>query len=146
MDWKIGVLGFDSQRGLGIFHHRVQSGSGAHPASYPMGTRGSFPGVKPPGREADHSPPSSAGVKNAWSYTSTPPVRLHGVVLSWAQGQLYLHLYLLKYLYKVRFMFELVSCFLSSDLFNAQNTHRRNTYVTKPPIASLYEHPLVWAH
>jgi hypothetical protein len=31
--------------------------------------------------EADHSPPSSAEVKNAWSYTSTPPVRLHGVVL-----------------------------------------------------------------
>jgi len=31
--------------------------------------------------------------KNAWSYTSTPQIRLHGVVLSWekkAQGQLYL--------------------------------------------------------
>jgi hypothetical protein len=39
-------------------------------------------GVKRPGREADHSPPSSAEVKNAWSYTSTPPIRLHGVVLS----------------------------------------------------------------
>jgi hypothetical protein len=25
-------------------HHRVQNGSGAHPASYPMGIRGSFPG------------------------------------------------------------------------------------------------------
>jgi hypothetical protein len=24
-------------------HHRLQTGSGAHPASYPMGTRGSFP-------------------------------------------------------------------------------------------------------
>jgi hypothetical protein len=24
-------------------HHRIQNGSGAHPASYPMGTRGSFP-------------------------------------------------------------------------------------------------------
>jgi hypothetical protein len=39
-------------------------------------------GVKRPGREADHSPPSSAEVKNAWSYISTPPLRLHGVVLS----------------------------------------------------------------
>jgi len=29
-------------------------------------------GVEPPGCEADHSPPSSAKVKNAWSYTSTP--------------------------------------------------------------------------
>jgi hypothetical protein len=32
--------------GAGNFslHHRVKNGSGAHPASYPMGTRGSFPG------------------------------------------------------------------------------------------------------
>jgi len=29
-------------------------------------------GAKRPRREADHSPPSSADVKNAWSYTSTP--------------------------------------------------------------------------
>jgi hypothetical protein len=42
----------------------VQSGSGAHPASYPMGTGGLFPGGKArPGRDADHSPPSSAEVK-----------------------------------------------------------------------------------
>jgi hypothetical protein len=27
-------------------HHRVQNGSGAHPASYPRGARGSFPGGK----------------------------------------------------------------------------------------------------
>jgi hypothetical protein len=34
--------------GAGDFslHHRFQNGSGAHPASYPMGTRGSFPGGK----------------------------------------------------------------------------------------------------
>jgi hypothetical protein len=33
------------QAGAGNFslHHRVQIGSGAHPASYPMGTRVSFP-------------------------------------------------------------------------------------------------------
>jgi hypothetical protein len=30
-------------------HHRVQSGSGAHPASYPVDTRGSFLGGKAPG-------------------------------------------------------------------------------------------------
>jgi hypothetical protein len=29
-----------------LSRHRVQTGSGAHPASYPMGTRGSFPGGK----------------------------------------------------------------------------------------------------
>jgi hypothetical protein len=46
--------------------------------------------VKMPGCEADRSPPCSADVKNAWSYTSTLSyvfttklrVRLHGVVLS----------------------------------------------------------------
>jgi hypothetical protein len=33
--------------GVGNFlHHFVQYGSGAYPASYPMGTRGSFPGGK----------------------------------------------------------------------------------------------------
>jgi hypothetical protein len=30
-------------------HHRVQNGSGAHPASYPMGTRGTFNGGKAAG-------------------------------------------------------------------------------------------------
>jgi hypothetical protein len=30
-------------------------------------------GAKRSGRAAHHSPPSSADVKNAWSYTSTPP-------------------------------------------------------------------------
>jgi hypothetical protein len=44
-------------------HHRVQNGSGAHPAFYPMRTRGFSVGVKGPGSEADHSPPSSAEVK-----------------------------------------------------------------------------------
>jgi hypothetical protein len=33
-----------------------------------MYTRGSFPGENRPGREADHSHPSSAEVNNAWSY------------------------------------------------------------------------------
>jgi hypothetical protein len=43
----------------------VQTGSGAHPASCPMGTGGPFPGGKArPGRDADHSPPSSAEVGN----------------------------------------------------------------------------------
>jgi hypothetical protein len=49
--------------GFFSFHHCVQNGSGAHPASYPMGTSGSFPVVKWPGCEADYSPPSSAKVK-----------------------------------------------------------------------------------
>jgi hypothetical protein len=58
--------------GNSSLHHRVQTGSGAHPASYSMGNRALFLWVKRPEREADHSPPSSAEVNNAWSYTSTP--------------------------------------------------------------------------
>jgi hypothetical protein len=43
----------------------VQTGSGAYPASCTMGTGGPFPGRKArPVRDADHSPPSSAEVKN----------------------------------------------------------------------------------
>jgi hypothetical protein len=40
----------------------LQTGPGAHPASYTMGI-GSFPGVKRPGRGVDHPPPSSAEVE-----------------------------------------------------------------------------------
>jgi hypothetical protein len=62
--------------------HRVQNGSGAHPASYPMGIRGTSLGVKWPGREADHSPPSSAEVKELVEPYLHSPIRLHGVVLN----------------------------------------------------------------
>jgi hypothetical protein len=51
--------------GAGNFslHSRVQNGSGAHPVSYPMRTRDSFLWIKRLEREADHSPPSSAEIK-----------------------------------------------------------------------------------
>jgi hypothetical protein len=43
----------------------VQTGSEVHPASCTMGTGGPFPEAKArPRRDADHSPPSSAEVKN----------------------------------------------------------------------------------
>jgi hypothetical protein len=42
--------GFESRQGLGIFSsNRVQTGSGAHPASYPMGTTGIVPWGKAAG-------------------------------------------------------------------------------------------------
>jgi hypothetical protein len=60
----------------------MSAGSEARPASYPGGT-GSFSlVVERPEREADHSPPSSAEINNAWRYTSSPPICLHGVVLN----------------------------------------------------------------
>jgi hypothetical protein len=37
---------FPAGTGNFYLHHRAQNGSGAHPASYPMVTRGSFPGGK----------------------------------------------------------------------------------------------------
>jgi hypothetical protein len=39
-------------------------------------------GVKRPGREADHSHPSSAEVKECVELYFLSPIRLHGVVLS----------------------------------------------------------------
>jgi hypothetical protein len=59
------ILGRDERFSL---LHCVWTGSGAHLAYYKMGTE-----VTRPEREPDHSPPTSAEVKNAWSYTATPP-------------------------------------------------------------------------
>jgi hypothetical protein len=39
-------------------------------------------GIKRPGCGDDQPTPSSAEVKNAWSYASTPSIRLHDVVPS----------------------------------------------------------------
>jgi hypothetical protein len=43
------------------------------------GYRGTFPEVKWPEREVNHSSPSSAEIKNEWSYTSAPHICLHGM-------------------------------------------------------------------
>jgi hypothetical protein len=43
-----------------------------------IGYRGIFRG-KRSGALINHSPPSSAEVKNEWSYTSRPSICLHGV-------------------------------------------------------------------
>jgi hypothetical protein len=61
--WTIGVR---SPTGAEDFSYspRVQTGSGAHRVSYSMGIRGPPGGKARPRRAADHSPPSSAEVKN----------------------------------------------------------------------------------
>jgi hypothetical protein len=53
--------GIESRWGARFLTH-VQTGPGAHPASYRMGS-GSFPGVKRSGCGADHPSHSSAEVK-----------------------------------------------------------------------------------
>jgi hypothetical protein len=40
-----------------------------------------LPGTQRPERESNYSPTSSTKVNNAWSFTYTPPKRLHGVML-----------------------------------------------------------------
>jgi hypothetical protein len=61
--------------------HSVQASSGAHLALYAMDTGGSFSGVKRPGHEAHHSPPSSAEVKNGEATTSLSHT-FHNVVFN----------------------------------------------------------------
>jgi hypothetical protein len=82
--WTIGVLGFDSQRGLGIFifttASRTALGTTQPPIQWVPGALSLE--VKQPGFEADHSPPSSAEVKECVELYLHSPIRLHGVLLS----------------------------------------------------------------
>jgi hypothetical protein len=58
-------LGFDPRRGLGIFLFTTASKTALGPTQPPIQwVPGALSlGVKRPGREADHSPPSSAEIK-----------------------------------------------------------------------------------
>ena len=62
----------------GRYSAPVQTGPGAHPASYTMGTE-SFPGVKRPGLGVDHPPHLAPRLKKEYSYTSTPLLGLRGL-------------------------------------------------------------------
>jgi hypothetical protein len=64
MDWTTGVRSTTEAEDFSS-SICIQNGSGAHPASCTMSTGGPFPEGKAwPGHDADHSPPSSAEVKN----------------------------------------------------------------------------------
>jgi hypothetical protein len=63
--------------------HVVQTGSGVHQTSYPMGTGGVvFPGVKRPGREDNHSSSATAEFKKNVDLYIHFPTRFNGVVLN----------------------------------------------------------------
>jgi hypothetical protein len=67
MGWTTGWLRFDPQQRQKDFFSSlcVQTGSGAHKASYTVGTRSSFSRAKVwLGRDIDHSPPPSDKVEN----------------------------------------------------------------------------------
>jgi len=61
------------------FSATVQTGPGAHPASYTMST-GSFPGVKRPKRGVNRPIYLAPRLKKELSYTSTPSLGLHGLL------------------------------------------------------------------
>jgi len=65
----------------------VQTGPGAHRASYTVGT-GSFPGVKRPGRGVDHPPHLAPRLKKEYSFTSNSLLDLRGLL----HGEIYLYL------------------------------------------------------
>ena len=73
------------------FSAPVQTGPGAHPASYTVGTR-SFPGAKRPGRGADHPPTSGAKVKERVELYFYSPSGPSWPVLGWPLPLLYTHL------------------------------------------------------
>jgi hypothetical protein len=104
--WTIGVLGFDSRRGLGIFLFTTASRTILGPTQLPIQlVSGALSlGVKGPEREADHSPPSSAEVKNTWNYTSTPQC----VFLAWCLVR-----HRDNFIFLLYFTFKLIICGLS---------------------------------
>jgi hypothetical protein len=67
MGWTIGVLGFDSQWELGIFLFTTVSRMALGPTQPPIQWVPVAPslGVKRPGHETDHSPPSSTRMRGA---------------------------------------------------------------------------------
>jgi hypothetical protein len=75
MGWEIrvqfrwGMMGFLCLPPLGLTRAPIQCIPEARTAV-----------IKRPKRKADHSPASSSEINNAWSRTSSPPIRLRGVV------------------------------------------------------------------
>jgi hypothetical protein len=104
MGWTTGVLGFNYRRWLGIFLFNIASRTALGPTQPPIQwVRGALPlGVNWTWREADHSSPSSAEVKECVELyiNSTHTPSLRGAQLKTkkkAQGKFYFHLYLKKY-------------------------------------------------
>jgi hypothetical protein len=88
MDWMTGPW-LLMRQDFSVCHSvETNSSSRTHPASCPLGARVLFSGVMWPGYEIDHLPPSRVEVKNAWSYTSTPPYSCISWCLITSQAQL----------------------------------------------------------
>ena len=70
------------------FSSPFQIGSGAHPASWRIGTESLSRRVKRRGNDVDHPPNGAPRLKKEQSYTCTPHLGLHGLL----QGELYFYL------------------------------------------------------
>jgi hypothetical protein len=66
------VMGWATEESECFLIHSIQTSPEVHPASYSIGTGGSFFCGKVAGREVYHSPTTSAKVKKTWIYTTTP--------------------------------------------------------------------------
>jgi hypothetical protein len=73
-DRKIVVLLSENARNFALKRSRLALGPTQPSIQWVPGSFAS--GVRRTGREFDHSPPSGAEVKNEWSYTSAPSIRL----------------------------------------------------------------------
>jgi len=67
-----------SNTGAAIFFRPVQTGPATHLASCVKGTVSLSRGLKPTGRDADHSTVLAPRLKKDKSYASTPPLDFHG--------------------------------------------------------------------
>ena len=77
------------------FSAPVQTGPGVHPASCTMGT-GSFPGIKRPGRGADHPPPSKCrGHERVELYLYSPSGPSWPVIGRTFTFTLYIYIYII---------------------------------------------------
>jgi hypothetical protein len=83
LGYQLDDRGFESRQRLGIFFFTTVLRPALGPTQLPIQwvTGALSLGVKRPGHEANNSPPSTTEVKNAWSCTSTAPIRRHGMVL-----------------------------------------------------------------
>jgi hypothetical protein len=92
LGYEMDDRGFESRQGLRIFLYTTASRPVLGPTQPPVQwvTGALSLGIKRQDREADHSPPSSAEVKNGWSYTSTPQYAFMRSCLFTTQGKRYL--------------------------------------------------------
>jgi hypothetical protein len=91
--WTAGVRFPAEAKDFPLFHG-VQAGFGSHPASYAMDTEAVSLGVKRPGCEAQHSPPSSVEVKNGGAIPAPPFIFMAWCLIKYMEFTFYLLLLL----------------------------------------------------